>query len=161
MKWQELSDQHCSVARTLAVIGDRWTLLVLRDLFLGARRFETIRASLGISRTILAERLALLEEEGVVRRKAYQERPVRHEYHLTTKGIDLYPVMMSLVSWGDKYYAGEAGPPIVQHHVRCGHDFHPVLTCSECGEAVSPFETRPRAGDAYPELARLLQGEGD
>ncbi|MDX1735496.1 MAG: helix-turn-helix domain-containing protein [Halioglobus sp.] len=156
MKWHELAQQQCSVARSLAVIGDRWTLMILRDLFLGARRFETLRDSLGISRTILTERLNLLESEGVIRRHAYQERPLRHEYHLTGKGVDLYPVLLTIVGWGDKYYAGEDGPPIVQHHKACGHDFHAVLTCSECGEAVSPFETEPRAGDAFPDLAAAL-----
>jgi DNA-binding HxlR family transcriptional regulator len=160
MKWHELSEQHCSVARSLAVIGDRWTLLILRDLFLGATRFEAIRESLGISRTILTERLNLLETEGVVSKRPYQERPVRHEYHLTSKGIDLYPVLMFLVSWGDKYYAGENGPPIVQHHLACGHDFKPELHCSECGEHVSPFETSPRAGEAFPELAQAPRGDG-
>lgn len=156
MKWHELSEQHCSVARSLAVVGDRWTLLILRDLFLGARRFETIRDSLGLSRTILAERLSLLEAEGVLRRKPYQEKPLRHEYHLTGKGIDLYPVIMFLLRWGDRYYAGDQGPPVVQHHLACGHDFTPELHCSECGEPVSPFETRPRAGEGFPQLAALL-----
>ena len=88
MKWQELSEQQCSVARTLAVIGDRWTLMILRDLFLGVKRFESFRDSLGISRTILTDRLNLLEAEGVVRKLPYQDRPVRHGYHLTQKGIE-------------------------------------------------------------------------
>ncbi len=146
MKWQDLAEQPCSVARTLAVIGDRWTLMILRDLFLGARRFEELRQSLGISRTILTERLNLLEAEGVVRRHLYQEKPVRHEYRLTRKGVDLHPIMLGIVHWGDKWYAGEAGPPVLQRHTRCGHDFHGVLTCSECGEVVSPTETEPRVG---------------
>ena len=156
MKWQPLAEQLCSVARTLAVIGDRWTLLIIRDLFLGVKRFENFRDSLGISRTLLAERLSLLEAEGVVRKLPYQDRPVRHGYHLTQKGIDLYPVLMALVGWGDKYYAGDKGPPVVPHHRTCGHDFHAVLHCSECGEALSPFDTEPRIGDNYPALAARM-----
>ena len=157
MKWHELAEQQCSVARSLAVIGDRWTLLILRDLFLGLRRFESFRQSLGISRTILTERLNLLEAEGVVRKKAYQDKPLRHEYHLTAKGVDLYPILMTILAWGDKHYAGENGPPVVQHHKTCGQDFHARLHCSECGEPVSPFETEPRIGDGYPELAALAE----
>lgn len=157
MKWHELAEQKCSVARTLAVIGDRWTLMVLRDLFLGANRFESFRESLGISRTILTERLNLLESEGVVQKQAYQDKPLRYEYHLTKKGIDLYPVIITIVGWGDKYYAGGKGPPLVQRHKTCGHDFHGVLHCSECGEALNPFDTEPRIGDDYPELAALAK----
>ncbi|MDG2410763.1 MAG: helix-turn-helix domain-containing protein [Halioglobus sp.] len=144
MKWQELASQECSIARTLAVIGDRWTLMILRDLFLGASRFEEIQRSLNISRTVLAERLNLLETEGVVRRLAYQQKPTRYKYKLTPKGIDLYPVLMALVHWGDQHYATEVGPPVIHHHQRCGHDFSAMLTCSECGEPVSPYETTVR-----------------
>ncbi len=160
MKWHELAEQNCSVARTLAVIGDRWTLMVVRDLFLGVTRFESFRDSLGISRTTLTERLNLLESEGVIQKQAYQEKPVRHEYRVTKKGVDLYPVIMTLVGWGDKYYAGDKGPPIVQHHRSCGHDFRGVLHCSECGEELSPFETELRVGDDYPELTRRTRSLG-
>jgi DNA-binding HxlR family transcriptional regulator len=155
MKWQDLSDQDCSVARTLAVIGDRWTLMILRDLFLGATRFEDFQRSLGISRTILSERLQLLESEGVVRKMAYQEKPTRYKYRLTSKGVDLHGVMLTIVGWGDKYYAGDAGPPVVYRHSRCDHLFTPVLTCSDCGEEVTPFETRVEPGPGYPELLEI------
>lgn len=143
MKWNELADQHCSIARTLAVVGDRWTLMILRDLFLGATRFESIRENLGISRTILTDRLNLLQAEGVISRQAYQQKPLRHKYKLTKKGIDLFPVMMGLVRWGDTYYSDESGPPMVHRHQKCGQLFTPVLACSECGEPISPFETTP------------------
>ena len=152
MKWQELADQHCSVARSLAVVGDRWTLMIVRDLFLGASRFDTLQRQLGISRTILTDRLGLLEKEGVVRKLAYQDKPVRYKYLLTEKGLDLYPVIIGLMHWGDKHYAGEAGPPIIHHHVNCDHDFEPVVSCSECGEALNPLDTRVR-------FARKTAGE--
>ena len=145
MKWEDLAQEPCSVARSVAVIGDRWTLMILRDCFLGVRRFEAFQERLGISRTIIADRLKHLTEEGVLRRVAYQENPVRHEYRLTDKGLDLHPVVMAIVHWGDRHYAGEAGPPLLHRHKGCGCDFHPVQTCSECGEPVDAraVETRP------------------
>lgn len=146
MKWEALSDEACSVARTVAVIGDRWTLLVLRDAFLGIRRFDDFQARLGISRTIVADRLKHLVDEGVLRKVAYQDRPLRHEYRLTDKGLDLYPVIMTIVRFGDLHYAGEAGPPVLHRHKACGHDFHPVQTCSECGEPVAARDVETRAG---------------
>ena len=146
MKWDELPKQPCSVARTVAVIGDRWTLLILRDCFLGVRRFEAFQERLGISRTIIADRLRLLVDEGVLRREAYQERPIRYEYRLTPKGLDLHPVVMAIVAWGDRHYAGEAGPPLLNRHKACGCDFHAVMTCSECGEPVGPRDVQSRPG---------------
>ena len=145
MKWEDLAHEPCSVARSVAVIGDRWTLMILRDCFLGVRRFEAFQERLGISRTIIADRLKHLTEEGVLRRVVYQEHPTRHEYRLTEKGLDLHPVVMAIVHWGDRHYAGEAGPPLLHRHKGCGCDFHPVQTCSECGEPVDAraVETRP------------------
>lgn len=146
MKWDDLAAEPCSVARTVAVIGDRWTLMILRDCFLGVRRFEDFQTRLGISRTIVADRLKALVDEGVLRKEAYQDRPVRSEYRLTQKGLDLYPVMMAVVNFGDRHYAGEAGPPLLHRHKSCGCDFHPVLTCSECAGPVTAREVETRAG---------------
>ncbi len=146
MKWQALANQPCSMARSLAVIGDRWTLMVLRDCFLGLRRFDDFQTSLGISRTIVTERLNALVDEGVLVRAPYQHRPPRFEYRLTSKGLDLHPVVMAMVHWGDRYYAGEAGAPLIHTHRKCGHDFHPVQTCSECGEPVAARDVSVRAG---------------
>ncbi|MBR7618502.1 helix-turn-helix transcriptional regulator [Phenylobacterium sp. 20VBR1] len=150
MKWEDLADQPCSIARSVAVIGDRWTLMILRDAFLGVRRFEAFQTRLGISRTIIAERLKLLVDEGVLTKVPYQDRPVRHEYRLTQKGLDLYPVVMSIVHWGDRHYAGEAGAPLLHRHKTCGCDFAPVMTCSECHAPVGAreVETRPGPGAA-------------
>jgi DNA-binding HxlR family transcriptional regulator len=148
MKWDELAGEACSVARTVAVIGDRWTLMVLRDCFLGVRRFEDFQSRLGISRTITAERLKGLVDEGVLRKVAYQDRPVRHEYRLTEKGMDLYPLIMAVVNFGDRHYAGEAGAPLLHRHKACGCDFQPVMTCSACQAPVAArdVETRPGPG---------------
>ena len=144
MKWSDLAQQDCSMSRSVAVIGDRWTLMLLRDLFLGVRRFEDFERRLGISRSIIADRLKLLVDEGVLRKEAYQDRPVRHEYRLTDKGLALHPVMMAIVHWGDVHYAGEDGPPLIHQHKGCGCDFRPVLTCSECREAVTAREVEVR-----------------
>lgn len=144
MKWSDLADERCSVARSVAVIGDRWTLMLLRDCFLGIRRFEDFERRLGISRSVIADRLKTLTDEGVLRRDAYQDRPVRHEYRLTDKGLALYPVMMAIVHWGDVHYAGEDGPPVIHRHKACGCDFTPVQTCSECREPVGARDVEVR-----------------
>lgn len=146
MRWNDLSETPCSVARTVAVIGDRWTLMILRDAFLGVRRFEDFERRLGISRSVIAERLRRLVDEGVLRREPYQTRPLRHEYRLTDKGLALHPVMLSIVHWGDTHYAGEAGPPLLHRHKACGCDFTPVMTCSACHEPVGARGVEFRVG---------------
>lgn len=140
MQWNELDQQPCSVARTLSVIGDRWTILVLRDCFLRIRRFEDFQQSLGIARPILADRLQKLVDSFVLTRVAYQEKPARYEYRLTPKGMELYPVVMSIVRWGDTYMADKKGPPIYHRHQGCGHRFHILQVCSECSEEIRPRE---------------------
>lgn len=145
MRWKELSEEPCSLARSLAVIGDRWTLLVLRESFLGVKRFEDFLKRLGIARRVLTERLSHLVDEGVLEKRPYQDRPVRHEYRLTEKGLGLYPAIVSLVHWGDQHYAGEDGPPVLHRHKTCGHDFRSVTTCSECGEVIDPRAVEVRA----------------
>lgn len=147
MRWEEIRKLDCSIARSLSVIGDRWTLLVLRDCFLGARRFEQFEQSLGLSPHLLSRRLSKLHREGILERRPYQRRPVRHEYRLTEKGLDLYPVIVSLLGWGDRWMAGKAGSPMSLVHRRCGHPTRPAMTCSECGEVLRAREmtARPRA----------------
>ncbi len=145
MRWNELSSEDCSLARALSVVGDRWTLLVLRDAFLKVRRFEDFQTRLSIARRVLTDRLAGLGRDGVLEKVPYQERPTRHEYRLTRKGLDLYPVILSLVHWGDTYHAGAGGPPVLHRHKACGHDFRPVLTCSACGGAVGARDVKARA----------------
>jgi DNA-binding HxlR family transcriptional regulator len=146
MKWQDLDQEKCSLARTLAVIGDRWTLLVLREAFLRVRLFEDFQERLGIARRVLTERLKHLVDHGVLKKVAYQDAPPRFEYRLTQKGLDLYPVMVGLVHWGDQHYAGKKGPPLLHRHLTCGHDFRGVLTCSECGDPITPREVQPHIG---------------
>jgi DNA-binding HxlR family transcriptional regulator len=140
------------MARTVAVIGDRWTLLILRDCFLRVRRFEDFQTRLGLSRAILADRLDKLVLNAVLVKVAYREKPVRHEYRLTPKGLALHPVIMAMVHWGDEQLAGSAGRPLLHRHLACGHLFDPVMTCSACGEAVAPRDVRvlPGPGAADP-----------
>ena len=146
MQWNELAKEDCSLARSLAVVGDRWTLLVLREAFLRTRRFDDFEAKLGIARRVLSERLALLVDEGILKKLPYQDNPPRYEYRLTEKGLDLYPVIISLVHWGDRHYAGKRGAPMLHNHKACGHDFKSVLTCSECGEALNARDVTVRPG---------------
>jgi DNA-binding HxlR family transcriptional regulator len=146
MRWQELGRENCSLARTLSVVGDRWTLLVLREAYLRVRRFDEFQERLGIARRVLAERLKRLVDHGVLRKVAYQDAPPRFEYRLTQKGLDLYPALISLVHWGDEHYAGKKGPPLLHRHLTCGHDFRAVLACSVCGETIDPRAVAPHAG---------------
>jgi len=154
MRWRELDREACSVARTVSVIGDRWTLLVLRDCFMRVRRFEAFQARLGITRHVLADRLRKLVKAGVLSKVAYQQRPRRYEYRLTDVGLDLYPVMMAIVHWGDVHRAGRRGRPLLYEHQRCGHPFDPVTVCSVCGEPISPREVHVHAGPGAPRPAR-------
>lgn len=148
MRWNDIGEMTCSVARALSVVGDRWTLLVLRDAFLGVRRFEDFQADLGTTRHRLADRLRKLVAHGILTRVPYQERPRRCEYRLTEKGRDLYPVVVSLTRWGDRWMAGEDGPPVELVHRGCGRRIVPVLTCPECHEPVGARDMQARPGPA-------------
>lgn len=152
MRWEELDQQPCSLARTLAVVGDRWTLLVLRECFLGVRRFDDFEKRLGITRHVLADRLKKLVESGVLDKQVYQQRPVREQYRLTSKGRDLYPAVLALVNWGDRHLSGAEGAPIRHIHKPCGQHMHGVLVCSECSEPL-------QAGDVALEEAPELRGQ--
>lgn len=126
------SAENCSVARTLAVVGEKWTLLLLREAFYGVRRFADFQANLGIARNLLATRLSTLVDHGILRRTAYQEpgsRP-RQEYRLTDKGRDLFPALVALLQWGDAYLADPAGPAVVIQHQDCDQPVRAILRCA-------------------------------
>jgi DNA-binding HxlR family transcriptional regulator len=146
MKWDTLEEEPCSVARTVAVIGDRWSLLILRECFLRTRRFEAFQSALGVTRHLLAERLKKLVRFGVLRRVPYQESPKRHEYILTQKGLDLYPIMMAIVHWGDTHMVDERGRPVFHEHKVCGKTFDPIMVCSHCHQLLAPKEVRVHSG---------------
>ena len=146
MRWESLEDEQCSLARTVAVIGDRWSLLILRECFLKIRRFEAFQSKLGITRHLLADRLKKFVRYGVLRRARYQEGPARFEYILTQRGLDLYPVVMSIVHWGDTHMVDERGRPLLHQHKSCGKLFDPVMTCSECGEPLHAKQVHTHPG---------------
>lgn len=139
------TDPQCSIAATLDIVGDRWTLLILRDLFRGVRRFSELQADLGIARNLLTDRLNRLHDHGLVEKVPYQNRPLRCEYRLTRKGADISPALISLMAWGDRWYAG-AGAPVELVHDRCGTLIERQPRCPTCDEAVSPGHIRSRPG---------------
>ena len=148
MRWRDIGGLTCSVARALSIVGDRWTLLVLRDTFLGVRRFEDFQRDLGMTRHRLADRLQKLVEHGILERVRYQDRPPRFEYRLSEKGRDLYPVIVSLTRWGDRWMAGADGPPVELTHRTCGHRIMPTLACPECGGAIVARDMMASPGPA-------------
>lgn len=137
--------QNCSIARTLELVGERWTLLVLREAFLGVRRFDAMQAKLGVARNVLSARLERLVGEEILEKVPYSERPLRHEYRLTEKGLDLWPVIVELLRWGDRY-AAPNGPPIVIRHRECGGEMGDRRTCSRCGAQLTARDVRAEPG---------------
>lgn len=130
-------DEVCSLARALEIIGERWTLLIVRDALLGLHRFDEFSASLGLARNVLTDRLTKLVEAGVLERVRYQRRPDRFEYRLTPMGQGLAVPVLALMQWGDAHLAGPAGPPRLARHTSCGGGaIHVGLTCSDCAETV-------------------------
>jgi DNA-binding HxlR family transcriptional regulator len=128
---------NCSMARSLEVIGDWWTPLILRDIYIGIARFDELATDLEISRNLLSTRLNALVEDGIVERRRYQEHPPRHEYALTEAGRDLVPVLIALTAWGDRWVAPAQGPPARFRHQDCGEIFDPEITCSHCHQPVT------------------------
>lgn len=124
----------CSIARTLDIVGEPWSPLVIRDVWVGITRFDEIQRDLGISRKVLAERLQSLVANGVLGRRQYSERPPRYEYTLTEKGYDFCDVLMAITAWGDRWTAGDAGPPVLLRHRACGEHVKAEIRCSHCAE---------------------------
>jgi DNA-binding HxlR family transcriptional regulator len=137
--------QNCSVAKTLELVGERWTVLILREVYFGRRRFDEMAENLGIARNVLTARLQRLQDEGVLDKVAYQQRPARYEYRLTEKGLDLWPVLVTLMHFGDRYYAPD-GPPIVLTHRDCGGAVDAHRICERCGARLSARDVRAHEG---------------
>ena len=131
----------CSIARTLDIVGEKWALLALREVFLGNRRFDEMVRRTGAPRDTLTARLRTLVAAGILERRQYSEHPARSEYHQTEAGRDLYPVIATLMRWGDKYLAGDDGAPLVLEHT-CGHRLVAQLTCQACGEPLESGQAR-------------------
>jgi DNA-binding HxlR family transcriptional regulator len=141
--------QADSVGRALSLVGERWTIMILRETFFGVRRYGQLARNLGIPRPTLSLRLRKLVDAGVLDRVPYSTDPERHEYRLTQAGRDLFPAVIALMRWGDTYLAGPEGPPILLHHDTCGNATHPKLTCDVCGEDIDTRNVTPERGPGY------------
>jgi len=152
---KSFADMDCSVAQCLEVVGEWWSMLIVRDAFLGVSRFDDFQRRLGISRNILQQRLGRLVEEGVLARVPYSEHPPRHDYRLTDKGRDLWPVLTAMRQWGD-CHAAPSGPPVQVVHKGCGSIADAVLVCASCGERLGPrdVEAVPGPGHRRNQLVR-------
>ena len=134
MQRTRFGEMACSIARTFDIAGEPWSPLILRDVFVGITRFDDIQRDLAISRKVLAERLKCLVEQRVLERHAYSEHPPRHDYGLTQKGFELCGVLLAIAAWGDRWTAGDAGPPVLYRHRACGELTRAELRCAQCGE---------------------------
>jgi len=150
MQRRSFEDMNCSVAQCLEVVGEWWSLLIVRDAFLGVRRFDDFQARLGISRNILNQRLKTLVDHGVLERVPYQDNPPRSEYRLTDKGRDLWPVLTAMRQWGD-HWAAPHGAPLSMRHTTCQHVADAVMVCSHCGERLHPRSVKVEPGPAARE----------
>jgi DNA-binding HxlR family transcriptional regulator len=133
MKKTSFAEFSCSVARTMEVVGERWAMLIMKDVFLGLTRFDDLQRDLGIARNVLAERLESLVADGLLERRVYRQRPVRHEYVLTEKGQDLESVLFAMVAWGDRWQSKTTGPPLKLRHETCANDTVAKVVCACCG----------------------------
>lgn len=157
MEWLEYDTTNCSVQRTMDIIGEKWTMIVLREAFNGVRRFEQMRRHTGISEAVLSARLRTLVEAGILDTVPYREAGsrTRHEYRLTEKGRDLYPILVALLQWGDKYCADEEGPALVLEHSECGGAIESVVQCSKGHGPLAPTDALVGAGPAARKLSRV------
>ncbi|MEP6659793.1 MAG: helix-turn-helix domain-containing protein [Acidimicrobiales bacterium] len=154
MKRTPFARWPCSIARTVDIVGDWWTPLVLREAFYGVRRFDDFQSALSIGRNVLSQRLVRLVDEGLLERVQYSEHPPRFEYLLTEKGRAFWPVLAAMVTWGDRWLDGGKGAPLVLHHVACDHDTTATVVCSHCGEPLEVHEVRSSLGPGYPDRLR-------
>jgi DNA-binding HxlR family transcriptional regulator len=146
MRRTSFADYRCSLSRSLELMGDWWTMLILRDLYLGINRFDDLVEDIGISRNLLTSRLGDLVGHGLAERRAYQEHPPRYEYVLTEPGADLVPIMLALTAWGDRWTPPPEGQPLIFRHDRCGQVFTPHISCGACGEKVVAGEVTTLPG---------------
>jgi DNA-binding HxlR family transcriptional regulator len=149
--------QVCSIAGALGVVGERWSLLIVRNVFLGLRRFDEIQENLGIARNVLQTRLTRLLDAGVLEKRLYQERPPRHEYRLTEKGLDLWPTIVALMQWGDRYAVPAGGPVVLLEHRGCGGAVDAHRVCEKCGVKLSVRDAHAIPGPGAPPDHPLLR----
>ena len=150
----DTSTWPCTIARSVDVLGDHWNLLLIRQACLGTRRFDDFQAALGIGRNILSQRLNRLVDEGLLTRVEYQPNPPRHEYRLTDKGREVYPILAAMAAWGERWLSGPEGTPLVLHHATCDHDMRAVVVCSECNEPLNVREVLAKPGPGFASSPR-------
>jgi DNA-binding HxlR family transcriptional regulator len=154
------SEMECSIARSLEMVGEWWTLLILRECFNGVRRFDDMQKHLGIARNVLTNRLNSLVEDGILSKVLYQEKPERYEYRLTDKGRDLYPVLLALKQWGDKWLGYPIG--MVFTHKTCGQKTTPQYICDQCSKPIHVRDMVPeylhQDGNATIPFPKKLKG---
>src|SRR6202165_1527685 len=153
----DYNGQICSVAAALEAVGERWSLLIVREVFLGVRRFDEIQADLGIARNVLQTRLTRRVEQGVREKRLYQERPPRHEYLLTDKGLDLWPTMVALMRWGDEHVPRAGGAPVILAHRGCGGAVDDPRPCERCAPRLSAGDVRAKPGPGAPSSHPLVR----
>ena len=151
MLGNDYENQTCSIAAALEVVGERWSLLIVRDVMLGLRRFDELQANLGVARNVLQTRLTRLLDHGVLEKHLYRERPPRYEYRLTEKGLDLWPAIVALMQWGDRHSPPPAGPPVLLEHKGCGGAVDEHRICVSCGSPLSVRDVRARPGPGATE----------
>ena len=149
--------QICSIARSLEVIGERWSLLIVRDVMNGNRRFDELQKGLGIARNVLSARLQRLVDENILERRSYQTSPERFEYFLTEKGLDLWPALVALLAWGDRYSPTPGGPPMLIVHKECGGRVSDRGVCESCGEVLDARDARALPGPGMMEPVELAR----
>jgi DNA-binding HxlR family transcriptional regulator len=154
---KEYEGQICSIARSLELVGERWTLLVVREIFHGRRKFSEMQRTLGVARNVLTSRLQSMVDEGILERRPYSQRPERYEYFLTEKGLDLWPVMISLMHWGDKYEPAADGAPSIVIHKECGGQIDDRRICMKCGKHLEVREAKAVDGPGMKQAGEPLE----
>jgi len=166
MRQTSFANVNCSLAQSLELIGDWWTPLILRDVFMGIDKFDDLAVDLGISRNLLTTRLADLVENEIVKRVRYSERPPRDRYVLTDAGGELVPILTALVAWGDRWTDPKNGPPMLFRHKSCGQLMTAQVECSHCGEVLNAADLEPvggpglKAGPGTRLIAKLFGARG-
>jgi DNA-binding HxlR family transcriptional regulator len=154
VKRTSFANWPCSIARTVDLIGDGWTPMVMREAFYGTTRFDDFERALGIGRHVLSQRLGRLVDAGVLEQRAYQQNPLRHDYLLTEQGRELFPVLAAMMAWGDRWLASADGPPILLRHAKCGHDARAEVVCGDCGEPLELDDVMLHLGPGFPDRHR-------
>ena len=159
MQRTDFSQMKCSIARSLAVAGEPWSPLIVRNVYIGINRFDQLQRDLGISRKVLTERLRHLVDAGILERRPYSERPPRSEYALTEMGGEFMDVLMAMVRWGDRWTAGEAGPPALYRHRACGEITHVEPHCAVCGDVMRSGDVDVEPAPGFPAVAAISSDE--